>query len=746
MRRIYLVGHLLLLSLFLASDIFAQSNGKGFAYALKLRPYAHTPSIDGHLSPGEWKGATVATNFVQREPKEGAPATERTVVLISYDDDYIYFGVRCFDRRPEKIVANEMRRDYDLSDNDYFEIIIDTYHDRRNGYYFATNPLGAKLDAEIRAEGESINWDWDGIWEVRASRDRRGWSAEIAIPFKTLHFPKSKRLTWGINFGRHIPRKREEAYWTPILRDYGQDGTAKFRISRYGILYGLRNIKSGLNVKLKPYAIAGVQRSLSVSGGSIFDRVRDAGLDVKVGITPNMTGDLTFNTDFAQVEADREEVNLTRFDIFYPEKRDFFLEGADIFRFGEYTSGGQASTALFFSRRIGLTDARTEVPILGGAKLTGKAGPFDIGFLNVYTEATSYRDPWSGEQVSLQPTNYSALRLKRDVFERSSIGLIALSKEPRHAGDSLNHVNRAFGIDGRFAFFNNLTLNTWLAKTHTPGLRGSDRAGSVDVNWGNDLINVNVAYTDIGRNFNPEMGFILWTDIRKSKISLTVAPRPQAMNIRQMYFFNEFNYFVDHKGVLQYRQMLSGLLNYFSDGATLYFGYSNTYENLPYGFVIRNDPVAFVQPGVYRYNLASVEYRSDGSRNFSYSVRGGGGEYYGGSFAGLTLRARIRPSKRLSASLSYNANRLNLPIDNGKFSTHVVRGRFSYTFTPNLFVKAFLQWNAFEHRIVSNVLLNFIHRPGSDFYLVFNDIYDTQRTIRVSNRTVVAKVTYLFSL
>jgi hypothetical protein len=745
MRRFYPVGHLLLFTLFLVFDTYAQSNGKGFAYALKLRRYSNSPNIDGHLSPGEWKGATVATNFVQREPKEGEPASERTVVLISYDDDYVYFGIRCFDSEPEKIVANEMRRDYDLSDNDYFEIIIDTYHDRRNGYYFATNPLGAKLDAEVRAEGESINWDWDGIWEVRASRDRRGWSAEIAIPFKTLHFPKNSRLTWGINFGRHIPRKREEAYWTPILRDYGQNGTAKFRISRYGILYGLRNVKPGMNIKLKPYAIGGLQRS-EISGARVLDRVRDVGFDAKIGITPNMTADLTLNTDFAQVEADREEVNLTRFDIFYPEKRDFFLEGADIFRFGEYTSGGQASTALFFSRRIGLTDARTEVPIIGGAKLTGKAGRFDIGFLNVYTEGVSYRDPWYDTEVSLQPTNYSALRIKRDVFERSSIGLIALSKDPRRPDDSFNRINRAFGIDGRFAFFNNLTVNAWLAKTHTPGLRGSDRAGSIDLNWGNDLINVNVAHTDIGRNFNPEMGFILWTDIRKSKVSLTIAPRPQAMNIRQMYFFNEFNYYADHDGVLQYRQMLSGIFSYFGDGATLYFGYSNTYENLPYGFVIRNDPVAFVPPGVYRYSLASVEYQSDGSRNFSYSFRGGGGEYYGGSFAGVTVSARLRPTKRFSASLTYNANRLNLPIENGKFSTHVIRGRLSYTFTPNLFVKAFLQWNAFEKRIVSNVLLNLIHRPGSDFYLVYNDIYDTRSTLRISNRTVAAKFTYLFTL
>lgn len=745
MIRFYQGGCLLLLSLLLVPDTYGQSNGAGFNYAIRLRHPGRGPNVDGRLSAGEWKGASLATNFVQREPNEGEPASERTVVLITYDEDQIYFGVRCFDRHPERIVANEMRRDYDLSDNDYFEIIIDTYHDRRNGYYFATNPLGAKLDAEIRAEGESINWDWDGLWEVRASRDSRGWSAEIAIPFKTLHFPKTNVLTWGINFGRHIPRKREEAYWTPILRDYGQNGTAKFRISRFGILYGLRNVKPGINVQVKPYAIGGLQRSLA-PGGTVVDRVRDIGFDAKLGITPNLTADLTLNTDFAQVEADREEVNLTRFDIFYPEKRDFFLEGADIFRFGEYTSGGQASTALFFSRRIGLTDARTEVPIIGGAKLTGKAGRFDVGFLNVYTDAASYFDPWLDQEVSLEPTNFSALRIKRDVFERSSIGFIALSKDPLHPDGSLNRTNRAFGIDGRLAFLNNLTVNAWFAKTHTPDLQGGDLAGSVDVNWGNDLINVNAAYTDIGRNFNPEMGFILWTDIRKTKLGLTLAPRPGAMNIRQMYFFNEFNYFADHDGVLQYRQMLSGLLNYFGDGSTLYFAYSNTYENLPYGFIIRSDPVAFVTPGVYRYNLASVEYQSDGSRRFSYSIRGGGGEYYGGSFAGLTLGARLRPNKRLSAGLTYNVNRVDLPIENGSFSTHVVRGRVSYTFTPNLFIKAFLQWNAFENRIVSNILLNLIHRPGSDLYLVFNDVYDTSNTIRVSNRTVVAKFTYLFTL
>nr|MQY60220.1 hypothetical protein [bacterium] len=319
-------------------------------------------TVDGYLKETLWKRAHFVNNFIQKEPNEGAPATEPTEIRVLFDDLYLYIGVVCFDSQPEKIVANEMRRDGELQNDDYFEVFIDASHDHRNAFYFAVNPLGARRDALIRDEGSNINWNWDGIWIAKAKRTERGWTAEIAIPFYTLRFKKSKNQTWGINFGRHIARKREEIYWSPILRDYGWFG--KYKVSYCGHLQGLENLNKGNRIQLMPYLIGGgiqeeEEDSLSRSG--------DLGLDLKYRLTSNLTADMTVNTDFAQVEADQEQFNMTRFSLFFPEKRGFFLEGADIFRVGErYRAYEPPSTLLFFSRTIGLSEDGREIPVIGG--------------------------------------------------------------------------------------------------------------------------------------------------------------------------------------------------------------------------------------------------------------------------------------------------------------------------------------------------------------------------------------------
>jgi hypothetical protein len=718
-----------------------RSSNKAAAFEVEIHRNGKAPVLDGVLSKNEWENAAVIYSFTQKEPGEGQPASEPTFVLITYDYKNIYFGIRCFDKEPQKIVANEMRRDYDLSNNDYFEIIIDTFYDQRNAYYFATNSLGARLDSEIKSEGTHINWDWDGIWQSIARKDDYGWTAEIAIPFKTLRFKDSKNITWGINFGRYIARKREQAYWSPISRNDDFDGIGKFKVSKFGVLRGLRNIKQEHWFQIKPYTISGLEKNFQV--GSPLKKVTDIGLDTKIRITSNVISDITVNTDFAQVEADQEQVNLSRFSLFFPEKRDFFLEGLDIFNVGE-GSFSNPLTLLFFSRRIGLNrDSKTfelnEVPILGGIKLTGKEGPLEIGFLDVYTKDLKYTN-LNNNPVQIPGTNYAALRIKQDIFQRSYVGFIGLSKDPKNG----RNYNRTFALDGLFSFNNNIRVSGYLAKTKTPGLNGKDLNGFVDLSWGSDKVFTQATFTDIGKNFNPEMGFLQWRDIRKYKGLLTLSPRPNILNIRQSHFSNQIEYITDHKNELQYRTFQTGLLNIFQDESYLFLGLTNFYDNVPAsGFFLGP---AFIPGGIYKFNVFGITYNSDRSRNVAGKIRFGNGSFYDGTFTGLTLTSYLRPNDKFGVDLSWNWNRVAVPFPNGKFTTSILSARFKYSFTPDLFVKTFIQWNDFQKRIISNFLLNFIHTPGSDFYFVYNEEWSTNGGIHTVNRAVVAKLTYLLNL
>lgn len=734
---------LIILFLFTGAVKSYSSGKKAVRRVLEINVPRNTtiPVLDGVLSKNEWRNAAIATHFIQKEPHEGKPASEPTFVLVAYDDEYLYFGIRCFDNEPDKIVANKMRRDSDLFDNDYIEIIIDTFHDRRNAYYFATNSLGARVDSEIKSEGAHINWDWDGIWYCKARRDSKGWVAEIAIPFKTLRFNNAKEMTWGINFGRYIARKKEISYWSPISRDDDFNSYGKFKASKFGLLKGLYGISIKHRLQVKPYTIGGVERDFLFSNN--LEKRGDIGLDAKLRLSSNMVADITLNTDFAQVEADNEQVNLSRFSLFFPEKRDFFLEGLDIFNVGE-GSFSNPFTLLFFSRQIGLhRDPETfelkEVPILSGIKVTGKQGPFEVGFLDVFTNELSYTNR-NNNLAQIPQTNYSAFRIKRDIFNRSSIGFLGLSK------DQINesHYNRTFAVDGYFTFDNNLTISGYLAKTITPGLKGKDYNGFMDASWGNDKISTRVTFTDIGANFNPEMGFLQWTDIRKYTGSFSVSPRPHWPNFRQLHFSNSVEIITNHKNELQYRTFQTGFLTLFQDESFLFFGLTNFYDNVPQpGFFLGP---TFIPGGIYKFNVFGFTYNSDQSRKLSGRLRMGSGSFYDGKFTGVTISTYFRPNNKFGMDLNWNWNLLDLPFKNGDFTTSILAARFKYSFSPDLFVKLFVQWNDFDKRIISNFLLNFIHSPGSDFYLVYNEEWDTHGHIKTANRTVLVKFTYLLNL
>jgi len=690
-------------------------------------------NMDGHLKETLWRSAHFVNNFIQKEPNEGAPASEPTEIRILFDDLYLYIGVVCFDSEPDKIVANEMRRDGELENDDYFEVFIDASHDHRNAFYFAVNPLGARRDALIRDEGSNINWDWDGIWIAKATRTERGWTAEIAIPFYTLRFKKSKNQTWGINFGRHIARKREEIYWSPILRDYGWFG--KYKVSYCGHLQGLENLNQGNRIQLMPYLIGG---SIQEEEEASLNRSVDLGLDLKYRLTSNLTADITINTDFAQVEADQEQFNMTRFSLFFPEKRGFFLEGADIFRVGErYRPYEPPSTLFFFSRTIGLSEDGREIPVIGGVRITGKTGSYDLGILNVLTDSTSYEE--DDEQVNIEKTNYSVLRVKRDFLEKSTVGIMVLSK------DSLDssYYNRGAAFDFNLALGKSLKMGGYAGKTFTPDLKGKDWAANLDFIWESDFFTADVSYADVGENFNSELGFVPRTDIRKIKANLGIGPRPNILNIRQMFFFNNFTYIENHSGQLESRNILTGIFNLFQNGSNLLLAYMQNYEYLTDDFEIKEN--VFIPSEVHKFNQFIGWFESDKSKSIALRTEVNLGQFYNGRLFRVNTSGILKLNKNLNMEFIYDRNQFDLPVDGGKFTTNIVAARVIYSFTPDLYAKAYLQWNDDENLLINNFLFRWIYKPGANIYFIYNETRKLGSEGYIQDRALMLKVSFLFN-
>jgi hypothetical protein len=691
--------------------------------------------IDGRITEAAWGRAIALERFSQREPVEGEPVSERTVVRILYDPAHLYIAIRCFDSRPDLIVANEMRRDIFLRNNDCIEIYLDTFHDHRTAFFFSTNALGAQRDGLLTADRnmEEQNWDWNGVWENVSTKDTLGWTAEIAIPFKTLRFRAEDDEPWGMNIARIIPRKREESYWSPVLREYGF--SAEYRISAYGHLTGLRDLRHPSNIFLKPYALAGVRRSIENSPPS--EGVFELGLDAKVLVTSNLTLDLSVNTDFAQVEADQEQVNLTRFELFFPEKREFFLEGAGLFRFGErFWSPFLLPSLFYFSRRIGLSEDNEPVPLLGGAKLTGKIGSMNLGFLNMVADRTSYTND-DDEFVEIPRTNYTVLRLRQDVLENSSVGFMGLNKQSLETSS----YNRGLGLDGDLYLTRNIRAGGFLAKTYSPDLRGEDFAGYIDLLYNSDLFFGHLSQNSIQDNFNPEMGFFPRTGVRMTHLNLGVGPRPDFLNLRQVFFFGDFVYISDQAGKPQTRQYNPGIYAVFQDGSSFFTLVQTNFELLTEDFEIHEDVI--ILPGEYRFTTLIGEYRSDQSRWISALLNWNIGQFYDGTIRGIGAGIDLKTGSRFTSNILYGHNRVQLSA--GSFTTDLVSLRMLYTFSPRMFLKAFIQWNSDGNTVIANILFNFIHTPGSDLFLVYNEEISGFGTHPVSeNRALLLKFTYLF--
>ncbi len=711
-------------------------------YQIKAYRTYESVEIDGDLTEEDWKHAETINQFVQIEPYEGEIGSESMEVKVLYDNENIYFGFTCFDSEISKLVANEMRRDSrDLHDNDTVFLILDTYDDKRSGFFFRVNALGAIQDRAVTNSGDTLNRDWDAVVECKSKINDTYWTSELSIPFSQLRFKQSDQIVWGINTGRELARNQEEMIWVPVPASYG--GMAKYRTANLGRLTGLSGIASSRNLEVLPYVLPGVTQINGNDAGLETEGKFKMGVDVKYGITSNLTADVTYNTDFAQVEADEEQVNLTRFSLFFPEKRPFFLEGAGLFDFGIPRTSFRRPPPmlLFYSRRIGLAQS-SAIPIIFGGKASGKVGSYGVGFLNVLTDKF-YDADTEDDPLDVPRTNYSVMRITKDVASGSRIGMIAVNK------DEIGDYNRAGGFDFEYRPNDSMDVRGLWSRTFEPGASGQNNAWYLGSNWRSNRFRVEGSYTDIDEDFNPAVGYVRRTGIRQFRGEARWVPMPQRFGIRQIWTGPEVNYILNHDNELEEWNISYTNWFEFDSGDYILFNGRRTFESLNDVFDFREGveiPIGDYQSTSYHVRLSSSD-----SRPISTTIGGGLEDFYEGEVRRAYIQTTVKPNGHISVSAQYQFNQVvDLPTtyftDGNPRPVYVnlFRGRFDYSFTTGLFAKLFAQWNADTNVVSTNFLINYIYHPGSDFYFVFNQTYDTNGTTRsrLLDSTVVAKMTY----
>ena len=687
--------------------------------------------VDGVFDESVWQNVEPIRQLYQIQPDQGEPATEQSEVRILYDDKKLYFGFIFFDSEMDKIVANDMRRDSPgLRSNDYGFLLLDTYNDRRNAVFFRFTPVGGIEDTAVSNSGGSLNHSWDIVWECRCRINEDHWTAEIAIPFSQLRFERSDVMNWGVNFGREIARKQEIDAWNEAPKTYG--GLAKYRTAYFGTLEGLEGITPSRHLELLPYVLPGAGYGSSTEE---TEGVFETGVDLKYGVTPNLTADLTVNTDFAQVEADQEQVNLTRFSLFFPEQRPFFLEGASIFDVGipRPSFRRPPPLLLFYSRRIGLAGGRA-IPILGGGKMTGKIGPYGIGVLNVFTDKYEKDVPGvSPENIFSEPrTNYSVARVNRDILKGSTVGGIFINKQDTDA------YNRTAGLDFSYRPTREINIQGLWSRTFEADVLGNSNAFFIGGDWRTNLFRFDGSYTDIGEDFNPEVGYIQRRDIRRFRGDASYTPWPGKFGIREIQIGPEIDLVLTQENELETQEITFDTRFEFETGEDLGFQVKNTTENLDRNFRIQG---VNIPTDDYNFTSFQTSIRTSSSRMIAARMQVEFGEFYHGTRRGFLIDAIARPTARLSIEPFIEFNRITLPDE--EFDANAFGGRIGYSFSTTLFTKLFTQWSTDRDVFSANFLVNYIYRPGSDFYLVFDQSYDTRDGgIKLLGWTVVGKMTY----
>ncbi len=710
------------------------------------------PMLDGVvLGDPAWDGAVPGTGFVQTQPDEGQPASERTEVRIVFTGDTLYFGVVCYDRDPASIIVTDSRRDSSLADSDSFQIILDTFFDRQNGFVFGTSPSGQEYDGQLVNEGAGgsgmgrggqtegagggFNQNWDGVWQVRTTISEVGWSAEFAIPFRTLRFPAGREQRWGVNFQRNIRRRNESAYWAPLPRQFDL-----FRVSLAGQLTDVQ-APEGLwrTLQLTPYVIGeAIGRADRPAAG--VEALGNFGGDLKYGVTSGLALDLTYNTDFAQVEVDEQQINLDRFNLFFPEKRPFFLENAGAFTVSN--SGGAVfndpgQTELFFSRRIGIDAAGQAIPILAGARLSGRVSEnVTVGFLNMQTETVDGRTP---------ANNFTVARLRRDLPNRSSIGGLLVSRQATGERAGADDHNRTYAFDGRWGFGQNGLVSGFAARTETPGLAGRDHAFDVAVDYNTEAWRLRGSIMEMGEHFNPEVGFVRRTGFRKIDAGVFNTSRPpdnflQIQEVQPHVTFNRF-WSID-SGFVETSLLHMDNFWEFDDSSVAITAWNIRKEGVTREFTISGVPVP---PGSYDWHELSLNYNSDRSAPVGYGFRFQQSGFFGGRLQVAGPSAHFRRGEALNVELRWTRNDIDLPA--GHVVTNLASSRIAYNFSPRVFAQGLLQYNDSADLWSVNLRFGWLQDANTGLFVVYNQTDGLADYIPVgSGRSVILKYTHLFDL
>lgn len=696
--------------------------------------------IDGRLDEPAWLSAAVAADFVQSDPVEGAPASERTEVRVLYDDRALYVGVFAHHARPDDIVVNELKRDFDGSSTDWVAVIVDPFHDRRNGYQFGVNPRGATWDSQKFNEGRERNLSWDGAWRVRTTIGSDGWRAEFAIPFRTLQMPKTPVQTWGINFQRHLQRKLEESFWAPLPRQYALD-----RLSLAGTLEGLEEVRTGRNLRLKPYVVARARSSTSPAGRDVFD----VGGDLKYNLTPSLTGELSINTDFSQVEADVQQVGATRFSVLFPEKREFFLENSGIFQFGPgnaraalisaapgTSAGGrdnsvQNDLALFFSRRIGLSSAGDALPILAGGRFSGRVAGATVGALLV-------RQRGRGDEPG---SAFTVLRMRRQFGTGLDVGAMMLDRRNDETTGS-----RAAGVDINVRPTADLLIYGYAANAFEPSSRvvdGRAVAARSGFTWQTGRWVADASYGLIGARFEDQIGFVPRTGIERRQVLGGHHFRQQTSRwLRDIYLAAGLTDVRRERGGFDSRYGEYRAVVTFRDGATIEAGGNPNDETLASPFVVSARRAIAVAPGRYTFTDHFLAAATSKARPYALDGRVVSGRYYDGRRTLVQVGASARVNVHLSGSIAVTRDAVTLPA--AAVTTHLVTARVSYGFSTRAFVQGLVQYNSSAERWDTNVRFNLLHRPLSDLFVVYSDQRDPLLR-STPNRSLTIKLTQLLS-
>lgn len=681
--------------------------------AQTARYLSKAPVIDGAVTDDEaWKGVPAISAFRQTTPDDGADVSERTEVRIAYTDDALIIGVVCYDSEPGKLVVSDSRRDSPLDDVDSFRFILDTYQDEQNGFVFGTSPAGGEYDAQVSLEGREgdqssrqqsgagggFNLNWDAVWTVRTKLGDYGWSAEFLIPFKNLRYAKGGEQSWGFNMQRNIRRKKEVAYWSPLPRQYNI-----LRVSRAGTLRGVKT-PAQRNLKVTPYVLGSSQRNYRTQRE--FDTGADVGGDLKYSITPSLTLDATVNTDFAQVEVDDQQVNLDRFSLFFPEKRPFFLENAGLF-----TAGNSGEVDLFFSRRIGIARTGEQIPIVAGARISGKVRGFNVGLIDMQTKAVDRVAPGN---------NFAVARVSREMPNRSGFGALFVNRQS--TGDTevpgVADYNRTYALDGRKGLGQYSQVTGFIAGTSSPGIAEGARAFDAGFLRESPRFDIRAKYTDVGPGFNPEVGFLRRTAFRKIDLLILNRTRP-----RDFLGLQEMRPHISYRGYFKPDGFYeSGFVHFdnhfeFKSQWEVHTGLNLVHEGLRSSFAIA--PGIRVPVGDYDHAEAQIVFMSPQAKPLNINVTTNVGGYYGGTRLAIAPAIRFRAGDKLSGTLNINYNRVTLP--QGGFEANLFRLRASYSFSPRVFVQSLMQYNQQTKYLSGNFRFGWLQSANAGIFVVYNE-------------------------